>query len=121
MAEIFDLAAMRGQRPPAPPDMPTLPVEGGPWMARQTKCMGCDHTWATVAPVGTKWIECPACHTKKGAYEGFVQPPHPTKVYCCIPCGASLFTAFLYTDGQVGVMCAECGNSSMAMDLFPPP
>lgn len=37
-----------------------------PHLCGKAYCIGCQHTWDAVAPVGTVWLECPKCKTPKG-------------------------------------------------------
>jgi len=34
------------------------------------KCLSCKHEWIYVAPVGTVWLECPACTLLMGRLAG---------------------------------------------------
>lgn len=63
------------------------------------KCMSCKHEWQAEAPLGTVWLDCPACTLNCGRFIGTVsyEGDHwhcncgnnlfyitPTKTYC--PC-----------------------------------
>lgn len=51
-AVIVDLASAREQR---------MPHVCGPAL-----CLICQHMWEAVAPLGTRWLECPQCHRMQG-------------------------------------------------------
>lgn len=75
-----------------------------PHMAGNALCIQCGHRWAAAAPVGTESLECPACHTDKGAFVGMCAPEADTEIRECA-CGNQLF--FLTRQGH---MCAKCGT-----------
>lgn len=66
------------------------------------KCMGCQHTWEAVVPVGTTQLDCPAC----GAWKGILLAPYRTELVWTCVCGCDLFC--LTPDGA---MCPNCGLS----------
>lgn len=67
-------------------------------------CLGCDHTWEAVAPVGTQRLECPECHRRMGMFTFEFAPPEGTLVRTC-DCGNQLFTLT-----EEGHMCPRCGT-----------
>ncbi len=74
-----------------------------PHLAGEARCLQCGHTWAAVAPSGVPLLECPSCHTLKGAWIGPVVPPDGEEVWQC-QCGADLFWV-----SRNGVRCPRCG------------
>ncbi len=53
------------------------------------RCLGCQHEWEAVAPVGViTSLECPECHLLKGTYIGLVEP---SAAYWQCNCGSYLF------------------------------
>ena len=56
MAEPIDLSDARRARNPH--------LEGA------ARCLDCKHEWAAVAPVGTRWMECPSCSLIRGRFIG---------------------------------------------------
>ena len=61
----------------------------------------CRHEWQAVAPVGTTWLECPACTLLTGR---FVGPVHKEGLYWMCNCGNDLF--YVTTTGGY---CGVCG------------
>jgi hypothetical protein len=74
MAEIVDLATVRGR--------------ATPYMSGAAACMACHHSWVAVAPVGTYELECPECHSTKGYYVNTVV--RGEEVFECF-CGCDMF------------------------------
>ena len=90
-AEVISLAEVRKSKEPH--------------LAGEAVCGAGLHTWEAVAPIGvTIELECPACHTLRGAMKMPVYPPEGTQVYEC-KCGCSLF--WLRGDGLQ--QCYQCG------------
>jgi hypothetical protein len=52
------------------------------------KCLICRCEWPATAPVGTTWLECPACHLLGGRFIGTVNLPGDH--WHCM-CGNDLF------------------------------
>lgn len=71
------------------------------------RCVGCQHEWAGVGPIGTLWIECPQCGFHKG------HPKHPfscandESVYIC-DCGSEALTVIVSKD-EMQILCMACG------------
>jgi ribosomal protein S27E len=70
-------------------------------------CVGCQHEWQAVAPVGTMWIECPSCHLPKGT------PKHPFGAtqgdfFLRCNCGCEALTAYK-RKAHFHVKCMGCG------------
>jgi DNA-directed RNA polymerase subunit RPC12/RpoP len=95
MAEIVSLKAAREERQPH-------------WLGT-VQCVGCKQEWEAVAPIGTRWLECPACGLPKG------HPKHPFAaaegdlVLECAECGGEALTAYK-RKGRMWVRCMGCGN-----------
>ena len=69
-------------------------------LSGDAKCLGCQHEWQAVAPVGTTELECPGCGLWKGVYACMTAPD---TVWQC-DCGNQHF----YIDDE-GAICARCG------------
>lgn len=72
------------------------------------RCVGCQHEWEAVAPLGTLWLECPSCSSPKG------HPKYPfgaqvgDAVFAC-KCGGEALTA--YKRGtHFYLRCMGCGT-----------
>jgi len=74
-----------------------------PHGAGEAFCLGCNHKWVAVAPVGTTQLECPECHTMKGHWKFEFYPSEEQFVREC-NCGNQLF--YLTPEGH---LCANCG------------
>jgi DNA-directed RNA polymerase subunit RPC12/RpoP len=91
---IVDLAAAREERQPH-------------WQG-VARCVGCQHEWEAVAPMGTVWLECPECGMPKG------HPKHPfgcdvgDAVLVCTDCAGEAITAYK-RKGRMWVRCMGCG------------
>lgn len=66
-------------------------------------CLGCEHTWEAVAPLGVYDLECPECGTMKGHYTFAFAPPGKLAWSC--PCDNQLFN--ILPDGSI--FCPNCG------------
>lgn len=92
---VISLAAAREERQPH-------------WTGT-ARCVGCQHEWTAVAPIGTLWVDCPSCGLPKGT------PKHPfgaedgDLLLSCVPCGGETLTAYK-RDGKFWVKCMGCGN-----------
>lgn len=70
-------------------------------------CVGCQHEWRGVAPVGTMIVDCPSCSLPKG------HPKHPfgamagDAMFRC-DCGSEALTAY-YRSGLFRIVCMACG------------
>ena len=72
-----------------------------PHLRGRARCLGCQHEWEAVAPVGTtNGLDCPACGLAKGVYVSLVTPK---TVWQC-NCGNDLFWVL-----PCGIMCPMCG------------
>lgn len=67
-----------------------------------TKCLSCKHEWVAVAPVGTKWLDCPACSKQFGHAVGLVAREG---LHWQCKCGCQLFCI-----NTTGPYCIECGE-----------
>ncbi len=76
-------------------------LENSPHLSGHAHCVHCGHKWVAVAPVGTRELECPECHTIKGAFTGGCEP----EIGWTCNCGCYLFTI-----SPKGVICWECGQ-----------
>lgn len=70
-------------------------------LSGMAQCLGCQHKWAAVAPVGSVWLECPSCSTEKGRY---ISHAERLEDHWECDCGNDLFHAT-----RNGVYCPNCG------------
>ena len=84
---VIDLAAAREEREPH--------------LSGAAKCLACHHEWQAVAPVGTIWLECPACSLERGR---FVRAVARDGDHWQCNCGNDLFRAT-----ADGMYCPNCG------------
>lgn len=78
-------------------------TDNEPHLIGEARCLDCKHTWVARAPVGTLWLECPACTLKRGRYLERVQEPGP-HWHC--NCNCDLF--YVTPDGYY---CPNCGEA----------
>lgn len=89
-------------------DFAQAKIESQSHWAGEIRCIGCQHEWAGVAPMGTMWVECPECGFSKG------HPKHPfscavgESVYSCA-CGSQALTA-VANSAHMKIMCMACGE-----------
>ena len=65
-------------------------------------CLGCNHEWVAVAPIGLDTFECPECHTMKGRFKFEYSPPAGITWTC--GCTNQLFNVT-----KEGIFCPNCG------------
>lgn len=53
-------------------DLAQAKADREPHLSGAAVCLACKHEWVAVAPVGTVWMECPACSIERGRYNGAV-------------------------------------------------
>lgn len=82
-------------------DLAQARIARSPHLSGDAKCLACGHQWVAVAPVGTVWLECPACSLERGRYVAQVERPGP-HWHC--GCGNDLFR--VTPDGPY---CPNCG------------
>jgi len=83
-------------------------LERSPHYSGRARCLACKHEWVAVAPIGTDWLECPACSLERGrAIFPFLRAaPHWT----CL-CGCDLFHIM-----PAGIYCPNCGRWQQGYD-----
>ena len=59
-----------------------------PHMHGTGKCLSCKHEWVAVIPIGTVWMECPACGLQMGR---LMQSVHRDGMHWHCICGNDLF------------------------------
>ncbi len=69
------------------------------------KCLGCEHEWEAVAPVGAVGLECPKCGTDRGVMAGLCFPKEGKSVWTCNNDGNQYFVRVA---GE-GWLCIVCG------------
>ncbi len=74
-----------------------------PHVSGAARCLECHHEWVAVAPLETRWLDCPTCGLEKGRFLGAYQRSEARWV---CNCGNDLFYVF---DGSV--FCPNCGES----------
>lgn len=82
-----------------------------PHQSGEARCTDCRHDWIAVAPVGTDWLDCPACGLSKGRFR------HPSLR------GSALFTCHCGCDvfhlAPAGPYCVNCSDWANGWDLRP--
>lgn len=61
-----------------------------PHMQGSAVCLDCKHVWQAVAPLGTKWLDCPSCSLRYGRFQGPVSQGDGEERWTC-NCGNDLF------------------------------
>lgn len=61
-----------------------------PHLSGEALCTSCRHAWVAVSPVGTDWLECPACGLFKGRYIHPAIPKSGEEIWECA-CGCDVF------------------------------
>lgn len=92
---VISLAAAREERQPH-------------WVGT-AHCIGCHHEWVAVAPMASKWIECPKCALPKGCSKYPFGANEDDLVLTCAECSAETLTAYK-RGGLTYVRCMSCGN-----------
>ena len=82
-------------------DFTKAKAELDPHISGDARCLACQHEWVAIAPIGTIWLECPACSLDRGRY--IAQALRDGDHWHCA-CGCDLFYV---TDA--GVYCPNCG------------
>lgn len=67
----------------------------------RAKCLACRHEWEAIAPVGTIWLECPACTLERGR---FIAQTQRDGLHWACNCGCDLFYI-----NETGTYCPNCG------------
>jgi Zn finger protein HypA/HybF involved in hydrogenase expression len=86
-------------------------AEHRPHLSGKARCTACGHEWVAVAPVGTLWFDCPACHTERGLYVAPITDVDGSSHIFLCPCGGDAFAIHLF-DGVAIVHCVRCGARS---------
>lgn len=82
----------------------------------EARCLTCHHRWEATAPIGTFWLECPACQSMKGSFRWPVMPKDGETRWVC-NCGSDVF----FIKEQYVPVCSHCGAQqfSLAEYLLP--
>lgn len=83
-------------------DIAQAKADREPHLSGTGVCLACRHEWVAVAPVGTVWMECPACSLERGRFKGSVGMGG---LHWHCKCGNDLFHAT-----QDGMYCPNCGE-----------
>lgn len=78
------------------------------WAGDEAICIGCRHTWAAVAQVGTRWLECPQCGAAKGIFKKPFGAGEGDEVFICRCCDGEALTAYRHK-GLFYLRCMSCG------------
>jgi hypothetical protein len=79
-----------------------------PHMAGEAICIGCRHTWAAVAPVGTWQLECPSCGSGNGIWRYPTGAHEGDLGFKCL-CGCEALTAYKRR-GRFYLRCMACAD-----------
>lgn len=79
-----------------------FPVREDPHRSGPARCLNCQHTWEAQAPIGTTQLECPACRSHQGVFEGLAKTE-----FRQWQCNCGEFTFFL---DEHSPYCAHCGT-----------
>jgi hypothetical protein len=79
-----------------------------PEMEGTAKCIGCQHEWEAVAPLGTAQLECPSCRTMKGMWKHPFAARDGDLEFRCL-CGSEALTAY-QRHGKFWLRCMNCGT-----------
>ena len=81
-----------------------------PHWAGTCVCLGCQHSWTGVGPVGhTVGLTCPECDLPKGVTKYLFGADVGDHVLTCAACGGDAVTAYRRA-GHMYVRCMNCGN-----------
>lgn len=84
-------------------DLKQYREENSPHLSGAAHCLNCQHDFQAVAPVGTTWLDCPACKLKRARYLERVQ--NNCQHWTC-KCGCDLFYIT-----PTNYYCPNCGTS----------
>ena len=99
------MTVLEFKRPEPKPDLVSAEPDQmkDPHQEGEAFCMGCNHTWVAVAPVGALAFECPSCHCHKGHFKFECGLAEGTGVWTC-KCDNQLFNVT-----EKGIFCPNCG------------
>lgn len=80
----------------------------GPWLSGSARCLDCGITWEAVAAVGTCWMECPSCGTKRGVMVNPCGADVGDSEWTC-KCGCDVFKIIAKSGKFHSLMCLRCG------------
>jgi len=80
-------------------------------LSGQARCLDCRTEWEAVAPVGTCYLECPQCGTKKGVMRNPVGgAPEAEEAEWTCNCGCDVFKLISHRTGTFkAIRCLRCG------------
>lgn len=73
-----------------------------PHSSGEVLCLACANEWVAVTPVGTVWLDCPACKLTRGRYK-YAHTREGAHWQC--KCGNDLFSVM-----EQGIYCPNCGG-----------
>lgn len=96
-------------------DLQKAREERSPHLSGKVRCLNCKYEWVGVAPIGTVWVECPECGSRKACFYYDVGPNAKQYVFEC-NCGCDLLR-LVSESGEPDffksseLLCANCGVS----------
>jgi ribosomal protein S27E len=76
-----------------------------PHSAGKAVCLGCEHEWVSVAPIGCIHLDCPKCERAQGVWKHGFEPQDGESFWRC-NCGGTLF----YLQPNRVIRCRACGQ-----------
>lgn len=84
--------------------------ERQPHWSGTVHCVGCQHEWVGVAPMGTMWLDCPNYELPKGHPKHLFGADVGDSEFSCV-CGGQALTAYVRAKGQrFFLRCMACGT-----------
>lgn len=72
------------------------------------RCHDCKHEWEHQAPVGTTYLTCPQCGSKRGMWKYSFGPVQGDVSFRCNHCDAEHFYG-VKRAGRIKLLCSGCG------------
>lgn len=93
-------------------DFAAAKAEREPHWAGRCKCVGCNHEWEGVGPMGLVWFDCPSCGLPKGTFKHPFGPAEDDLAFACLNCASEAFSVYKRA-GVVKIVCMGCGTNHM--------
>lgn len=86
-------------------------TERSPHWSGYCRCMGCQHEWMGVGPIGTSAeLECPECGLPKGVVKHLFGADVGDHVLSCTDCGCDSFAIYKRKKDMMKIVrCISCG------------
>jgi hypothetical protein len=81
----------------------------GPYIQGRAKCLDCKNEWEAVGPVGTLYLVCPMCETKRGVMIAPIGAVEGQDEWTC-RCGCDLFKIIGEARKFKWMLCLRCGT-----------